>query len=203
MKDKIIFSEIPNLSRYVVSNDGNLYRRTNGKLKQMTNNVNYNGYVCNYLIDDSGKRRYMQRGFVVLLAFYSDSHFDGAECDHISHVRSDNRLSNLRWLSHKDNCANRQFYGREKDRALYLIYDDDTVQYYENRKCTNIPSPTLSRILSGKHSQKYKCRGFYYDKLHAQSDDVKQKVRMSVADAICDNLFFKDCSGEMHKLFDF
>ena len=59
MKDKVIYSEIPNFSRYVVSNDGNLYRRTNGKLTQMSNNVNYNGYICNYLIDDSGKRRYM------------------------------------------------------------------------------------------------------------------------------------------------
>ena len=139
----------------------------------------------------------------MLLAFADDSYFDGAESDHINRITTDNRIENLRWLSHRDNCCNRRYLGREKDRALYLIYDDDTVQYYENRKCTNIPSPTLSRILSGKHSQKYKCRGFYYDKLHAQSDDVKQKVRMSVADAICDNLFFKDCSGEMHKLFDF
>ena len=203
MKDKVIFSTIPNFSQYVVSNDGNLYKRTDGKLKQMTNTLNYHGYICNYLKDDSGKRRYMQRGFLMLLAFYSDSHFDGAECDHISHVRSDNRLSNLRWLSHKDNCANRQFKGREKDRTLYLIYDDGTVQYYENRRATNIPSPTLSRILSGRHSQKYKCRGFYFDQLHAQSDEVKQKVRMSVADAICDNLFFEDVHGQMHKLFDF
>ena len=59
MKDKVIFSEIPNFSRYVVSNDGNLYKREDGKLKQMTNDVNYNGYVANHLIDDSGKRRYM------------------------------------------------------------------------------------------------------------------------------------------------
>ena len=59
MKDKVIFSEIPNFSRYVVSNDGNLYKREDCKLKQMSNNVNYNGYVCNNLMDDSGKRRYM------------------------------------------------------------------------------------------------------------------------------------------------
>ena len=203
MNDKVIFSSIPNFSRFVVSNDGNLYKRIDGKLKQLKNSVNYNGYVCNYLKDDSGKRRYMQRGFLVLLAFYSDSHFDGAECDHISHIRTDNRLSNLRWLSHKDNCANRQFYGREKDRALYLIYDDCTVQYYENRRATNIPSPTLSRVLSGMHSKKYKCSGFYYDQLHAQSDEVKRKVRMSIADAISESLFFRDAQGRMHKLFDF
>ena len=59
MKDKVIFSEIPNFSRYVVSNDGNLYKRADGKLTQMTNDVNYNGYVCNHLMDDSGKRHYM------------------------------------------------------------------------------------------------------------------------------------------------
>ena len=59
MNDKVIFSSIPNFSRFVVSNDGNLYKRIDGKLKQLKNSVNYNGYVCNYLTDDSGKRRYM------------------------------------------------------------------------------------------------------------------------------------------------
>ena len=138
-----------------------------------------------------------------MAAFKSDTYFDGAECDHINRITTDNRLDNLRWSSHRDNCRNRQITHREKDRALYLIYDDGTVQYYEGRKQTNIPSPTLSRILYGAHSQKYKCRGFYFDKLHEQTDETKQKVRMSIADAICDNLFFKDCGGTYHKLFDF
>ena len=139
----------------------------------------------------------------MLLAYKFDEYFDGAECDHIDRDTMNNNIDNLRWVSHSDNCKNRKRRKCERDRLLYLVYDNGEIQMYGGRQTTNIPSATLSRILSGKHSQKYKCRGFYYDQLHAQSDDVKQKVRMSVADAICDNLFFKDSSGEMHKLFDF
>ena len=60
MKDKVIFSVIPHFSNYVVSNDGNLFKRTvDGNLKQMANALNYDGYVCNHITDDDGKRRYM------------------------------------------------------------------------------------------------------------------------------------------------
>ena len=56
MKDKVIFSAIPNFSQYVVSNNGNLYRVTkNGSYKQLSNNVNYNGYVINRIVGDDKK----------------------------------------------------------------------------------------------------------------------------------------------------
>ena len=112
----------------------------------------------------------------MLLAFAYDSYFDGAECDHINRNPLDNRLSNLRWVSHRDNCRNRSTVKKQKDRALYLVFDDGSVQFYGSRKTTNIPSPTLSRILNGKHSQKYKCRGFYWDDLEKQPKHIKDAV---------------------------
>ena len=180
-------------SRYRVDEDGRLYTVSelqDGtiKLKQLRNQVGKSGYIYNRLYDDAGNRVTVQRGRLVLLAFADDSYFDGAECDHINHNTADNRVENLRWLSHRDNCRHRRYNGREKDRALYLVYNDGTVELYQCRKTTNICSPTLSRILSGSHSQKYKCIGFYADKLSEQSADVQRIVNDSTIDSIADTL---------------
>ena len=167
----------------------------------MSDRINYSGYVINRLLDDFGKSQYVQRGHLMLLAFCNDSYFDGAEADHINRNTTDNRIENLRWVSHQVNCMNRRYTKHEKDRALYLIYDDGTVQFFESRKETGLPSPTLSRILSGSHSQKYKCRGFYFDKLHEQTDKVKQLVRLYMIDSLLSNICFKDKTGKVHYLF--
>lgn len=110
------------------------------------------------------------------MAFSPDCYFDGAECDHIDRNPLNNSLDNLRWVSHRENCQNRAQVEKQRDRSLYLIYDDGSVAWYGRRKHTNIPSPTLSRILSGKHSLKYKCRGFYWDQLMDQPADVRKRV---------------------------
>lgn len=195
---------ITNFSRYMVDDFGSLYRITITddaiKLNRISDRVGQSGYVYNTLIGDDGRYHCVQRGFLVLLAFKFDSYFDGAECDHIDHDTTNNDVTNLRWLSHKENCKHRRYRGREKDRMLYLVYDDETVQFYQSRKHTNIPSPTLSRILSGGHSKKYKCSGFYYDKLHAQSDEVREKVTMAIADAVADSMFVS-IDGKLTKLF--
>lgn len=128
MTDKVIYASIPNFSRYIVSNDGNLFRlMKDGKKRQLANYPNHYGYICNFIKSDSGDLKYMQRGFLVLTAFANSSYFDGAETDHINHNTQDNRLENLRWLSHKDNCRNRRYTKPEKSRELYLIFDDGSV----------------------------------------------------------------------------
>ncbi|KAA6367447.1 MAG: hypothetical protein EZS28_037026 [Streblomastix strix] len=40
------------------------------------------------------------------------------QVDHINHNRSDNSLSNLRWLSRRDNCLN-----RTKPKRQYITYN--------------------------------------------------------------------------------
>lgn len=180
-------------SRYRVDEDGRLFRvrfKKEGSITlfELNSKPKKNGYIYNRLTDDAGNVVTVQRGRLMLLAFADDSYFDGAESDHINRITTDNRIENLRWLSHRDNCCNRRYLGREKDRALYLVYDDGTVELYQCRKTTNICSPTLSRILSGSHSQKYKCIGFYADRLHQQSADVQRIVRDSTANSIADTL---------------
>ena len=111
-----------------------------------------------------------------MLAYKYDEYFDKAECDHIDRNTMNNNVENLRWVSHSANCKNRTRRKCERDRLLYLVYDNGEIQMYGHRQTTNIPSATLSRILSGKHSSKYKCIGFYWDRLHEQTTEVKQLV---------------------------
>lgn len=201
------YSTIKNFSRYACSSDGRLYRivKKSGSVffRELNSTVKQNGYIYNRLISDDGRRIVVQRGRLVLIAFKSDSYFDAAECDHINHDLTDNRVENLRWLSHRDNCRNRRYLGREKDREIYLVYDDGTVEFYQCRKTTNISSPTLSKILSGCHSQKYKCRGFYADRLFQQSEDVQRIVRESTVNSIADSMIFVGSDCSVHNIFDF
>ena len=156
---------------------------------RLSDKVRHNEYVQNWLTDDQGKSHCIQRGRLVLMAYKSDSYFDGAECDHINHILTDNHIENLRWVSHQDNCKNRRTGERHKPKAFYLYYDDGSVYLYTSRKFTNIPSPTLSKMLRGKHSQKYKCRAFYFDELHAQPEGIRENVRKQIINDISSLMF--------------
>ncbi len=166
------FKQIPGFSRYFVTPDGQLFTTVKDDsgsitLKQLSDSVRYSGYMANRLIDDEGITHYIQRGRLVLLAYKADEYFDGAECDHINREKTDNNVDNVRWVTHSDNCKNRTVTKRHKPLAIYLIYDDGGVCLYTRRKYTNLPTPTLSRLLRGAHSSKYKCRACYENELHA------------------------------------
>ena len=47
-----------------------------------------------------------------------------AECDHINNIIHDNALTNLRWLSGKDNMMRRQNYNMPSDETLHQIAKD-------------------------------------------------------------------------------
>lgn len=56
MKDKVILSLVPHFATYAVSTEGNLYRhQKDGSYKQLSNTVNYNGYVLNRIVSDDKK----------------------------------------------------------------------------------------------------------------------------------------------------
>lgn len=187
------FKTIPNFSSYVVNADGQLFKRVITKQSlqfvPLDNSIRYNGYIQNKLKDDSGVWHQIQRGRLMLMAYAKDSYFDGAECDHINHDLTNNHIENLRWVTHSDNCKNRRASVKHKSKAFYLYYDDGSVYLYTQRKFANIPTTTMSKLLRGKHSKKYKCRAFYFDELHKQPKEVRENVRSQIINDIDSFLF--------------
>ena len=148
---------IPNFSNYLISHKGTIYRLYETEVgflcAALPTHKSWNGYINVCLTSDRNEKQWFNVGRLVLMAHKPESYFSGAECDHIDHDPTNNDVRNLRWVSHSQNCKNRKpRINVEKDRPLYLVFDNGTVEMYCSRQTTNIPSPTLTRILRGSHS---------------------------------------------------
>jgi|SRR5210317_334727 len=89
---------------YKVNKKGDVWSCGRNRLLKYWLN-NYRGY---YQIDLSkdGKRKthYIHR----LIGIHFIPNPENLPCiDHINRVRSDNRIENLRWVTHRDNCCNK------------------------------------------------------------------------------------------------
>jgi len=90
---------------YLITTDGNVYSCRSDKFmkKQCCKG---NGYYEKVILNiDNGIKRNMRVHRLVAMAFL-DNPDNLSDVDHINNNRSDNRIENLRWLSHKDNMNN-------------------------------------------------------------------------------------------------
>jgi hypothetical protein len=87
---------------YSVSDTGLIRNEGTGRILKLQ--MNKEGYmqICLFI----GGIRHTYAHALVLEAFVSKRPKDN-DADHINRNPSDNNLSNLRWVSHKDNCFNR------------------------------------------------------------------------------------------------
>lgn len=60
------------------------------------------GYVCVYLYIN-GKKKGCQLHRLILSTFDPIGYFDGAQVNHIDEIKTNNKISNLEWVSCKDN----------------------------------------------------------------------------------------------------
>ena len=115
MPSNEIWKTIENYPNYMVSDYGNImslnYRRTSKPhiLKQETNNDGYK-LVC--LHNENGSKM-MTVHRIVAKAFIFNK-FKYNEINHKNNDRSDNRVSNLEWISHKDNIKQRDLTYKPK-----------------------------------------------------------------------------------------
>jgi hypothetical protein len=96
-------------NRYIVSVDGDIYRKST--MRQLKPEVCANGYLMVRFGRDGGKQavhRTVLESFVGICP-------DGMQACHNNGDRSDNRLSNLRWDTPKNNQADR------KKHRTYLV----------------------------------------------------------------------------------
>lgn len=87
--------------------------------------------------------------------------------DHINRDKTDDRISNLRWVTQKENCSNKTVHHRyaHSKEDIILIQHLDTKEIEPYKKSMSIPQITvysLANKLQGTDiSKKYNIRCFY------------------------------------------
>ena len=97
--------------RYYISDLGKIYyntqcwRNPKGKLKELTPSYNPSGYLYYKLSIGNCKYDYV-RGHRMVWEAFKGKIPAGLEIDHINRDRHNNKLSNLRLVTHSENCLN-------------------------------------------------------------------------------------------------
>lgn len=75
---------------------------------------NSSGYLCCRMND----KQYYKHRIIATQWIANDSPETKKFIDHINHIRDDNHLENLRWVTQSENCKNKSEY--RKAKAIYL-----------------------------------------------------------------------------------
>ncbi len=96
------WKDIPGYSDYQVSSLGALRSRKSGEWQSLKPTPDSDGYLLIRPFPDVGKCKTLKVHHLVLHAFVGVRP-DGMICCHNNNVKCDNRVSNLRWDTHKGN----------------------------------------------------------------------------------------------------
>ena len=153
---------------YQVSNKGNVkslnYGRT-GKEKIMKPRKGSNGYLYIKLFKD-GKSKTCSVHRLVAEAFLENTN-NLPEVNHISEDKEDNRVSNLEWCSHIDNCNHGTRNRRVAEKISIPIYGINKVSglivefssAHEAERITGIRNSHICECCQGKRKS---AGGFYW-----------------------------------------
>lgn len=104
---------VRSVDRFVICRNGKILKRKGGKIRP---SLNRDGYyqVC---LRKKCKGITYRVSCLVASSFIGER-IDGMEVDHINGCRSDDRLENLRWVTHKENCNNPHFIRKQHERGM-------------------------------------------------------------------------------------
>ena len=99
---------IPFGKGYFASRSGSIYRRYSNKLRKLKISINKDGYLqCSLRVNGAGKTFLVHR--IIMISFVGPSDL---EVNHINFIRIDNRLENLEYVTHQENCSKSYIEGR-------------------------------------------------------------------------------------------
>ena len=112
----------PEFSKYLISRDGRVYNtllKRYGKI-----DINSCGYIRYYI---NGKKQFAHR----LVAQTYIPNYNELRCvDHIDLNKQNNRVENLRWISHSGNSLNRAVNKNNKLKIKNITYSTRDARFY-------------------------------------------------------------------------
>lgn len=142
---------------YYIVDDGHVYKETGKEI----GSVDSNGYVV------ASTLGFMHR---LIWETFNGEIPEGYEIDHINTIRTDNRLENLRLVSHKENCNNpisiEHFKQSNKTKAIFKYHnivqmdlENNVIAKYKTSEY--IPSKyrrdAIYNVINGKNKTAYGC----------------------------------------------
>ena len=165
-------------SNYAVSNKGNLINLKTKK--QLANTIDKScGYITNKL-SQNGKRLSIQRGRLIMMVFKpcAEMSIKGElDVDHVDGNKLNNRLDNLEWVSHRENCIRVKYKNNNyrKKNGYYQVKDDEFdpeikhIRYF--KKISDITDNetdknTIQKCLQyNRYSVKFKSMFYFYENI--------------------------------------
>lgn len=138
--------------RYAATKNGQIYSYIQHKfLLQETVETGYKR-VC--LIDANGIRKHMRVHRAVLSAFCPVEGMENLDANHLNENRTDNRLENLCWMSHRDNLNYGDHNKRVSKAVSKKVYCQELDRVFNSQKeaaqVLNIHASGISQCCRGR-----------------------------------------------------
>ena len=106
--DNMVFKKIEGYDDYLIRGNGDVYSLKYKKARKLKPRDNGRGYLAVRLCKDNTQKNYLVHRLVAD-AFIPNPH-SFSDVDHIDGNTRNNCISNLQWLSHRDNV--RKYHGK-------------------------------------------------------------------------------------------
>lgn len=127
------YFHVQGFSHYVISSSGDMINTITGHhIASRKNNSGY--YVFPSVRNDHGVKRQLSRARAMCLAFKPNAAANFLQVDHVNCIHDDDRISNLEWVTPKENCQ------LASKNGLYCGPKEVVVRNYATKKETIYPS---------------------------------------------------------------
>jgi len=159
--------EIVGYNNYLIYPDGKVYSKK--RKKYLSLGKDKNGYELVTLCKNNTCKSF--RFHRILAQHYIPNPENKTQIDHINRDTSDNRVENLRWVSHSENNINRKCCNKTGHKHITKVYHKDKINYSyrvnpikrnKTKIGTNKTFKTLTDALCYKYIQLLKIKSNIY-----------------------------------------